>query len=526
MTDILLKTVDANADFVVLVEWVVPDRGAVVSGATICNVETSKTVLEIKATSTGTLMHRVKLGDRVAVGDVIASIFESDHKQLPTTQVAKAVNSTVNDRVSGKAKELIEKYCLDISNFPAQGFISADDVEKHYLKRQLERQLSTGGIFPLLDDIDLSGLTFPEGSGELSEGYLSPEFLNRLRDDPDTFRNLPENERLELLRQNGASIGDGVRLGVGVFIYSPQIVLADDTSIEAGSEVWCAERFIMGPLARFGPRLSLKCQQAIIGAAVWGENDVTIGGGGHRDPWAVITIGDNCYIGSEVFLNTCRPVLVGRNVFITNRATLLTHNVGHSYLHGHENRFAAIVLEDVSQVGFNAVIYAGARIGRGAVVGSNSYVVDSIPAGKLAFGVPARAVGDAQQALTPQRQMTRAREIFDDFFRLLSVKGYQTEALSIQENEAFTVEYDGIKFGLILQTNPTLGPPSKDIYWVIWTLVPSSQAQSESIVMMDLLTPHISGEGNAVWTSTVCEYLRKRGLKIHSTPWRYQGGLI
>lgn len=526
MTDILLKAIDANADFVVLVEWVIPDGSAVTLNETICRVETSKTVLEIEASSTGTLMHRVKLGDKVAVGDVIASICDSGQEWVPVNQAAQAVNGVQSDRVSRKAMELMEKYCLDISDFPAQGFISADNVEKHYLKQQLKSQLSSGGVFPFLDGIELSGLTFPEGSSDLPEGYLSPEFLNRLRADPDTFRNLSEKERLGLLRQNGALIGDGVHLGTGVFICSPQIVLADGVSIEAGSEVWCAERFIMGPLARFGPRLSLKCQQAIIGAAVWAENDITIGGGGHRDPWAVITIGDNCYIGSEVFLNTCRPVLVGRNVFITNRATLLTHNVGHSYLHGHENRFAAVVLEDVSQVGINTVIYAGARIGRGAVVGSNSYVVDSIAAGKLAFGVPARAVGDAQQVLSPQRQITRAREMFDDFFRLLSAKGYHIEALTFQENQAFIVENEGNKFGLILQTNSTLGTLSEGIQWVVWTLASSLQAQSESIVMMDLLTPRISGEGNAVWTGTVCEYLRKRGLKIHSTPWRYQGGLI
>ena len=54
-------------------------------------------------------------------------------------------------------------------------------------------------------------------------------------------------------------------------------------------------------------------------------------------------------------LNTCRPILIGRNVFITNRSVILTHNVGHSYIDGYENRFAPVLLEDYSQVGIASV---------------------------------------------------------------------------------------------------------------------------------------------------------------------------
>ena len=97
-----------------------------------------------------------------------------------------------------------------------------------------------------------------------------------------------------------------------------------------------------------------------------------MGGGGHKDPWAVLSVGDNTYIGSWVFINTCRQVLIGREAFVTNHATLLTHNVGHSYIDGFENRFSAVVAEDECQIGINAILYAGSRVGRGAVIGSNS----------------------------------------------------------------------------------------------------------------------------------------------------------
>jgi hypothetical protein len=171
-------------------------------------------------------------------------------------------------------------------------------------------------------------------------------------------------------------------------------------------------------------------------------------------------------------------------------------------------------------------VYTGARIGRGAVVGSNGYVVDSIPAGKLAFGSPARVIGEAQQTLSPQRQMGRAREMFDDLFRLLSAKGYEIQALTLEENQAFKVKHAGVEFGLVLQTGTLSNVPEKDTNWVVWNLGPSAQTPNNGLVVMDLLTPQMGGTGNPIWTGTVCEYLRKRGLKIQPTPWRYQGGLI
>ena len=81
-------------------------------------------------------------------------------------------------------------------------------------------------------------------------------------------------------------------------------------------------------------------------------------------------------------------MLIGREAFVTMRSVLVTHNIGHSLLEGFENRFAGIVLEDRAQIGVGAVVYAGCRIGREAIVGSNSYVVADIPAGQLAVGVP------------------------------------------------------------------------------------------------------------------------------------------
>ena len=131
-------------------------------------------------------------------------------------------------------------------------------------------------------------------------------------------------------------------------------------------------------MTRFELNLSFAVGKQLL-VQCFAEDKNIIGGGGHKDPWAIITIGDDCYLGSELMLNTCRPILIGRNVFITNRSIILTHN-GALLYRRYENRFAPVLLEDYSQVGIASVLYAGARVCSEAVIGSNSYVTGSIPA--------------------------------------------------------------------------------------------------------------------------------------------------
>ena len=94
------------------------------------------------------------------------------------------------------------------------------------------------------------------------------------------------------------------------------------------------------------------------------------------------------------------------------RSLIVTHNIGHSVLEGFENRFAPVVLEDRSQVGLGAVLYAGSRIGAEAIVASNSYVVGEIPAGR----VRDRRAREGDGQLQPQalgRAPARARAPHD-----------------------------------------------------------------------------------------------------------------
>ena len=53
---------------------------------------------------------------------------------------------------------------------------------------------------------------------------------------------------------------------------------------------------------------------------------------------------------------------------------------------------AAVVIEDDVWLGLNVVVLKGVTIGRGSVIGANSLVTRSIPAGVVAAGSPAKVI--------------------------------------------------------------------------------------------------------------------------------------
>ena len=217
-------------------------------------------------------------------------------------------------------------------------------------------------------------------------------------------------------------------LGEGSLVVAPQVVLGDGVELGPRATVRCEEIVAIGAETQFGPDLELLCRRAFVGENVWGGRSVRFGGGGHRDPWAVLAVGDLAFVGDEAFVNVCRPVLIGREVFLTMRSLIVTHNVGHSILEGFENRFAPVVLEDRAQIGLGVVVYAGCRVGAEAIVASGSYVTGDIAAGAFAIGVPAKVTGSSSHKLSRPRQVEIARRLVEELRELLVLRGHDVTA--------------------------------------------------------------------------------------------------
>ena len=513
MLEIVLTREDANTEYALLAEWLVQDRSDVTAGQPVCVVETTKATVEVEAPGAGTIVQLYEDGVEVELGKTIAYVAESADELATIEAKAEekpAAPSGGDRKATRKALELAGLHGIDLSAVEKRGFITEKDVETLIAAQKASESPAAG---PALAGVSTEGVSLPS-TFEIDEsvGALDPAFLGSL--DHDAFRALSSAETVDALREAGARIGDGVDLGEGSLVVAPRVVIEDGVRLGPRATVVCEEVVAIGELTQFGPDLELRCRRAFLGSGIWGGRSVRIGGGGHRDPWSTLTVGDLAFVGDEAFVNVCRPVLIGREVFLTMRSLIVTHNIGHSVLDGFENRFAPVVLEDRSQVGLGAVLYAGARIGSEAIVASNSYVVGEIPAGAFAIGVPAKATGSSSHKLSDARRLELARRFLDDFHELLALRGHEVSAIADDGFEvegtrvAFTQSYRGDVFApaVVLTLDVREEPPA-------------------GVAVLDLLGRRAHGDGGVVLDS-VREFCRKRGIRFEPGPWSYPGGLI
>ncbi|HEY1315734.1 MAG TPA: biotin/lipoyl-containing protein [Gaiella sp.] len=526
----MLTREDANSESALLSEWLVEDRAEVRKGQPVCVVETSKASIEIEAAGAGTLVQLVAADVEVELGSSIGLIAESAAElEAAAGRVADAAPEPARDEgprnVTKKAAERAAELGVDVGLIAKSGFVTAEDVEA-FAAAAARAEGGPAGSDVVLDGLSTENVTLPAiFSVAEGEGALDEAFLASLRADPASFGGLSSEERCEAYRRNGARIGEGVVLGEGAVLVAPRIVLEDGVTIGGGSTIRCEELFAAGELTLLGPSFYLACRRAFIGAGTWTAENVHIGGGGHRDPWATFVMGDLGFIGAEAFVNVCRPVVIGAEAFLTMRSVLLTHNVGHSVLEGFENRFAGIVLEDRAQIGVGAVVYAGCRIGRDAIVVSNSYVVNDVHEGTLAGGVPARPIGHASRPPARTRQLELARRMVDDLEELLRLRGVETASLTDGQRGFELTGAEGPGRVVFVETvGKGAAVPAGDGDTVVLTLEATGDVPPDCAIL-DLLARRVHGEGGVLLDS-VREFCRKRGIRFQPGPWRYRGGLV
>jgi len=529
--EIEVPTINSNEDEAKLLEWFRRKGDFVKKEEVICTLETSKATFELESEYEGYFLPLVEAGSKVKfqesiafIGDSISEIEES----VPTIKEDDLKEITSEKKWTKKAELVARKYRIDISVIDKQGLIMEKDVQDYLLEQkppvanENETEMHT-----ILRGIVTSNITFPLHFYDEKKGVIDSTFLEYLSSNMESFGNLSSHEKCELYRKHGGAIGKNVTLGKGTVIISPQIIIDNDAEISDNSIIQCEEKFAIGKLSRFGSNLDAKCRIAIVGSNIYAGQNIRIGGGGHKDPWAVLVVGDLTYIGDDVFVNTCRPVLIGREVFLTQRSILVTHNIGHSVLEGYENRFAPVLLEDRSQIGMNCTIYAGIRIGRDAIVGSNSYVISDIPAGKFAIGVPAKVFGDSSHSVSRFRQVKLSRKIISDYHELLTLKKYMVCDIFDNNGYGFMLEYNEKRFMIVFieKYETDIDKPSDVDEMVILTLDYLKRTLPEGCAIVDLLDKAIYGHGGLFLNSTR-EFLRKRGIRFSHEPWRYFTGLI
>lgn len=106
-----------------------------------------------------------------------------------------------------------------------------------------------------------------------------------------------------------------------------------------------------------------------------------------------IEIGHNCIINNKVLIDSRGGIVhIGNNVDIGQETNIWTleHDPND---YNHDVKGGAVIIEDYVWIATRVTILPGVKIGRGAVVASNSVVTKDVPDMAIVGGVPAKIIG-------------------------------------------------------------------------------------------------------------------------------------
>jgi acetyltransferase-like isoleucine patch superfamily enzyme len=121
-----------------------------------------------------------------------------------------------------------------------------------------------------------------------------------------------------------------------------------------------------------------------------------------------VKIGDGCFIGTDVIIETAFPHLVeiGDRVDLGMRTTIVAHQQGEIA----DESEASVRIEDDVFIGPGSILLPHVTIGHGAVVTAGSIVTTSVPPLTMVRGNPAEPVAHCGVPLgrsTPMREFYR-----------------------------------------------------------------------------------------------------------------------
>ena len=107
-----------------------------------------------------------------------------------------------------------------------------------------------------------------------------------------------------------------------------------------------------------------------------------------------LQVGEDCYLGRELFLDLQDQIVVEDQVTISHRVMILTHtNAGASPLSHHiPTSQAPVVIRRGAYIGANVTILEGVEIGESSIVGAGAVVTRSVPPATVVAGVPAKFI--------------------------------------------------------------------------------------------------------------------------------------
>lgn len=144
-----------------------------------------------------------------------------------------------------------------------------------------------------------------------------------------------------------------------------------------------------------------KTRSKILNVYLGGRFDIKVGNrvtvkAAHPNPQSNFYCKDGVQLGSDVYLDYSGGVVIGKNVTLSERAVVYTHD---HLIDGAEDwrkngiSFNALEIGDHVWVGGGAILMSSvSKVGRGAIVAAGAVVTKNVPEYAVVAGVPAKVI--------------------------------------------------------------------------------------------------------------------------------------
>lgn len=108
-----------------------------------------------------------------------------------------------------------------------------------------------------------------------------------------------------------------------------------------------------------------------------------------------LSIGDNCYIGDDVYFDLADEITIGNNVVVSGRASFVTHedcNRSATLAAQFPGTRTPVKVRDGAWICFGATVLRGVTVGRNTVVAAHALLRSDAEDSSLYGGVPARLI--------------------------------------------------------------------------------------------------------------------------------------
>ncbi len=231
---------------------------------------------------------------------------------------------------------------------------------------------------------------------------------------------LPSALKVSYYRIRGASIGKGVKIGIGGVILSKQIEIGEGTTIGMFTSVTC-EKLKIGKRTKIRPFVLLDAQEISLG------NDVTISEVAMirsliPSTQSKIIMHDRVHVFPFTTIDSSRKVEIGEESCVGAGSSIFTHSSYKSKLDGYPVEFGEVNIGRGVWLSSDVFINQSVTIGDDAVIGTGTVVSRDIPPGVLVVSSPARVVKSKEQFIvkySEQEKLLILIDIINEFCKYL-----------------------------------------------------------------------------------------------------------